>query len=315
MMPMDKDEVIAALQRQGKVVGMTGDGVNDAPALAKAQIGIAVAGATDAAQAAADIVLTKEGLSPIFTAIVQSRKIFKRLKAYVIYRTCVTVQVVAFLCVVSFVYGETFQALYIILLALFHDLTIVTIAYDHQEASAKPEYPTLLVMVVAYAMGFTLAASSTVLYTFGDLFLSAQFSTFFPYHRNPHAYKESCMFLQISNSSAFLIFCARTGGFFFTSMPALELLLSAVISQVVVNCLLLFSSGFIVQQIEPTDMVIIWVYDVIWLLIIDLVKMTINSAIFGSETDEAMDVVTSRHEALSTRGARALAVKSHRLKS
>ena len=92
-MPKDKYEVVAVLQSQGKVVGMTGDGVNDAPALAKAQIGIAVAGATDAAQAASDIVLTKEGLSPIFTAIVQSRKIFKRLKAYVIYRICVTVQV------------------------------------------------------------------------------------------------------------------------------------------------------------------------------------------------------------------------------
>merc|ERR1719238_393917 len=123
-MPKDKHEVVAVLQGQGKVVGMTGDGVNDAPALAKAQIGIAGAGATDAAQAAADIVLTREGLSPIFTAICESRRIFKRLKSYVIYRICVTVQVVAFL------YNDIFEALYIILLALFHDLTIVTIAYD-----------------------------------------------------------------------------------------------------------------------------------------------------------------------------------------
>jgi len=314
MMPMDKDEVITALQRQGKVVGMTGDGVNDAPALAKAQIGIAVAGATDAAQAASDIILTKEGLSPIFTAIVQSRKIFKRLKAYVIYRTCVTVQVVAFLCVLSFVYNEAFQAFYIILLALFHDLTIVTIAYDHQEASAKPERPTLLIMVVAYAMGFTLAASSTVLYAFGDLFLSMKFSTYFPYHRNPQAYKESCMFLQISNSSAFLIFCARTTGFFFTSVPALELVLSVLVSQVVVNCLLLFSGGFVVQQLEPIDIVLIWVYDVVWLLIIDIVKMSISRVVLDVET-KAMEAVTSRHEASSCRGPRSLSVKSHRLKS
>ena len=98
-------------------------------ALGIPQIGIAVEGATDAAQAAADIVLTRPGLSPIFTAIMESRRIFKRLKSYVIYRICVTVQVVAFLCIVSFVYNDTFDALYIILLALFHDLTIVTIAY------------------------------------------------------------------------------------------------------------------------------------------------------------------------------------------
>merc|ERR1719327_2597515 len=168
VMPKDKHEVVAVLQNMGKVVGMTGDGVNDAPALAKAQIGIAVAGATDAAQAAADIILTREGLSPIFTAICESRRIFKRLKSYVIYRICVTVQVVAFLCIVSFVYNEAFDALYIILLALFHDLTIVTIAYDHQVASATPEQPTVLMLiVVAYAMGFTLAASSTMLYAYG----------------------------------------------------------------------------------------------------------------------------------------------------
>merc|ERR1719230_1071926 len=195
-MPKDKYEVVAVLQGQGKVVGMTGDGVNDAPALAKAQIGIAVSGATDAAQAASDIVLTREGLSPIFTAICESRRIFKRLKAYVIYRICVTVQVVAFLCIVSFVYNEAFDALYIILLALFHDLTIVTIAYDHQVPSPKPEQPTVKMLIfVAYTMGLTLAASSTILYAFGDQFLSASFAD-----AGYYAYKETCMFLQISNS-------------------------------------------------------------------------------------------------------------------
>ena len=136
--PEHKYRIVELLQAQDLTVGMTGDGVNDAPALKKAQIGIAVEGATDAAQSAADIILTRPGLSPIYTAIMESRKIFKRLKSYVIYRICVTVQVVAFLCVVSFVYNDVFDALYIILLALFHDLTIVTIAYDHQTASAKP---------------------------------------------------------------------------------------------------------------------------------------------------------------------------------
>merc|ERR1719327_434538 len=217
VMPKDKHEVVAVLQHQGKVVGMTGDGVNDAPALAKAQIGIAVAGATDAAQAAADIVLTEEGLSPIYTAIGESRRIFKRLKAYVIYRICVTVQVVCFLCIVSFVYNDAFDALYIILLALFHDLTIVTIAYDHQQPSAKPEHPTVRMLIfVAYTMGFVLSASSCILYVTGQHFLTAKFVTDF-------VYKQSVMFLQISNSSAILIFNARTEGFSFLSKPAIQL--------------------------------------------------------------------------------------------
>merc|ERR1719387_243170 len=269
VMPKDKHEVVAVLQSQGKVVGMTGDGVNDAPALAKAQIGIAVAGATDAAQAAADIVLTREGLSPIFTAITESRRIFKRLKAYVIYRICVTVQVVAFLCVVSFVYNDVFEALYIILLALFHDLTIVTIAYDHQTASAKPEQPTVVMLIfVAYALGAVLSTSSVILYNMGHTFLTSAFVTDFKY-------KQSCMFLQISNSSAILIFNARTQGFSFLSKPAIELFMSAVVSQVFVNYMLLFSGGFIVAQLAPVDIGLIWAYDLAWLIIIDLVKMTI----------------------------------------
>merc|ERR1719230_2490233 len=266
-MPKDKHEVVAVLQSQGKVVGMTGDGVNDAPALAKAQIGIAVAGATDAAQSAADIILTRPGLSPIFTAIVQSRKIFKRLKSYVIYRICVTVQVVAFLCMVSFVFNEAFEALYIILLALFHDLTIVTIAYDHQVAGAKPEQPTVRMLIfVAYTMGFVLSASSCILYVTGQHFLTAKFVTDF-------VYKESVMFLQISNSSAILIFNARTEGFSFLSKPAIQLFLSAVVSQVVVNFAMYF--GIIVEALSVHDIAMTWVYDLSWLIIIDLVKMSI----------------------------------------
>merc|ERR1712054_335020 len=154
VMPKDKHEVVAVLQSNGMVVGMTGDGVDDAPALAKAQIGIAVHGATDAAKSAGDIVLTRDGLSPIFTAIQISRRIFKRLKSYVIYRICITVQVVFFLAALSICFRLRFRPLYIILLALFHDLQIVTIAYDNQVAGKKPETPTVWgLLLQSYAMG------------------------------------------------------------------------------------------------------------------------------------------------------------------
>jgi len=268
VMPKDKHEVVAVLQREGKVVGMTGDGVNDAPALAKAQIGIAVEGATDAAQAAADIILTRPGLSPIFTAIMESRRIFKRLKSYVIYRISVTVQVVAFLCIVSFVYNDQFEALYIILLALFHDLTIVTIAYDHQVPSPRPETPTVMMLIiVAYSMAAVLATSSTLLYTLGEKFLT-------PMYVENFKYKETCLFLQISNSSAILIFNARTTGFSFLSKPCMELFMSAVVSQAFVNFMLRFPNP-IVEQLAWTDIYAIWIYDFSWLIIIDLVKMGI----------------------------------------
>jgi len=310
VMPTDKHEVVAVLQNQGKVVGMTGDGVNDAPALAKAQIGIAVEGATDAAQAAADIVLTRPGLAPIFTAILASRRIFKRLRAYVIYRISVTVQVVAFLSIVSFVYNDAFPALYIILLALFHDLTIVTIAYDYQVASPKPETPTVkMLIVVAYSMACVLATSSTLMYMFGSalpgLHLGEKYGPAGPstgkmcvfaavsddaavadaieegeagdcFLAQFNMYKAACLFLQISNSSAILIFNARTIGFSFLSAPHPLLFGSAVVSQLFINVVLL--TGILpslTPKLDPADVGVIWAYDFAWLIIIDLVKMMI----------------------------------------
>merc|ERR1711937_374586 len=147
-----------------------------APALAKAQIGIAVAGATDAAKSAGDIVLTHEGLSPIFTAIQISRRIFKRLKSYVIYRICITVQVVFFLAALAFFYNLRFRALYIILLALFHDLQIVTIAYDHQIAGDKPETPTVLgLLLTSWTMGTLMFVQTMMLIEWGHNFMSTKF--------------------------------------------------------------------------------------------------------------------------------------------
>merc|ERR1712066_301063 len=167
---------VSVLQNKGMVVGMTGDGVNDAPALAKAQIGIAVHGATDAAKQAGDIILTKEGLSPIFTSILISRRIFKRLKSYVIYRICITVQVVFFLACLALVFDLRFKALYIILLALFHDLQIVTIAYDHQVAEKRPETPTVLGLILqSYAMGILMFVQTIMLIETGSKFLSKEF--------------------------------------------------------------------------------------------------------------------------------------------
>ena len=94
--PEHKYKIVDTFRDIGYRCGMTGDGVNDAPALKRADIGIAVQGATDAARAAADIVLTEEGLSVIIDAIYISRKIFKRMKNYVTYRIACTIQLLLF---------------------------------------------------------------------------------------------------------------------------------------------------------------------------------------------------------------------------
>merc|ERR1719331_2197639 len=276
VMPMDKLDVVATLQGKDMVVGMTGDGVNDAPALAKAQIGIAVEGATDAAQSAADIVLTQPGLSPIYTAILISRRIFKRLKSYVIYRICITVQVVFFLTAIAFLFNATFKPLYIILLALLHDLQIVTIAYDHQVAGNVPETPTVMgLLLVSYTMDILMSIQTTLMYAHGGTFFAPEFQCM-PTATQVCEYKDAAIFLQISNSSAILILSARSVKWFFSSMPAWQILFSTAIGQVIVNGMMLLppmkmTENFI-HPVQPRDIGLIWAYDFICLLLLDIAK-------------------------------------------
>ncbi|WP_298775713.1 plasma-membrane proton-efflux P-type ATPase [uncultured Shewanella sp.] len=139
VLPEDKFEIVKALQKNQKIVGMTGDGVNDAPAIKQANVGIAVDGATDAARAAADLVLTQPGLSVITHAIDESRKIFGRLKSYAIYRISETVRLLLFLlCAIMAYNTHPLSAIMIILIALLNDIPIMMIAYDNMTASTKP---------------------------------------------------------------------------------------------------------------------------------------------------------------------------------
>merc|ERR1719230_1363287 len=126
VLPADKRECVLVLQKAyNLVVGMTGDGVNDAPALSAAECGIAVDDATDAAKGAAAMILTSEGLSAVFGAIVESRKIFARLFSYISYRLASTIQILIVLSVLVYLFDCCINPLYVILLALFNDITMI----------------------------------------------------------------------------------------------------------------------------------------------------------------------------------------------
>merc|ERR1719313_858782 len=168
VMPRDKQEVILVLQNHGLVVGMTGDGVNDAPALAQAQIGIAVDGATEAARSAADIILTSPGLSAIFDAVVESRKIFARLRAYVLYRMAATIQIVIVLSVMIYGYNVVMNPLYVILLALLNDISMIPIAQDNAAPSASPEIPSMpQILLASVIYGGLLTIQSVGFFEYG----------------------------------------------------------------------------------------------------------------------------------------------------
>src|ERR1035441_9478401 len=138
--PEHKYFIIEALQKSGHIVGMTGDGVNDAPALKKADCGIAVSGATDAARAAASILLRAPGLSVIIDAIKESRRIFQRMNSYAIYRIAETIRVLLFMTLAILIFNfYPLTAVMIVMLALLNDGAILSIAYDNVHYKDQPE--------------------------------------------------------------------------------------------------------------------------------------------------------------------------------
>ena len=153
--PEHKFEIVRALQGAGYIVGMTGDGVNDAPALKQADVGIAVSGATDAARAAADLVLTAPGLSVIATAIEEARRIFERMNSYAIYRIAETIRLLLFMTASILIFNfYPVTAIMVVLLALLNDLPIMMIAYDNAPYAPHPvRWDMARVLTIATVLG------------------------------------------------------------------------------------------------------------------------------------------------------------------
>ena len=213
--PEHKFHIVDVLQKHGHIVGMTGDGVNDAPALKKADCGIAVSGATDAARAAASIVLLTPGLSVIIEAIKESRRIFQRMNSYAIYRIAETLRVLLFMTLAIVVFKfYPLTAIMIVMLALLNDGAILSIAYDNVIYRNKPE---------AWDMR-TVLGISTVLGVVGVI---SAFGLFYLGERVFHldrAHIQTLMYLKLSVAGHLTIFLTRTRGPFWSIRPARILL-------------------------------------------------------------------------------------------
>ncbi|WP_455284624.1 plasma-membrane proton-efflux P-type ATPase, partial [[Eubacterium] cellulosolvens] len=229
--PEHKYHIVELLQAKGHIVGMTGDGVNDAPALKKADAGIAVAGATDAAKSAADIVLTHPGLSIIIDAIRESRKIFQRMNNYSIYRIAETIRVLFFITFSIIVFQfYPVTALMIVLLALLNDAPIMTIAYDNVKYSDQPEkWNMRAILGIATILGTIGVASS-----FGILYMGQEI-----FHLSREV-MQSFIYLKLSVAGHLTVFVARTKGPFWSVKPSAPLFLAVIVTQLIATLITVY---------------------------------------------------------------------------
>jgi H+-transporting ATPase len=291
--PEHKYEIVKCLQSLGHIVAMTGDGVNDAPALKQADCGIAVSGATDAARSAAALILTAPGLSTIINAIRVSRQIFERIESYIYYRIAMTldIMIVVVASIVIFEF-QPITAIMIVALALLDDIPIMTIAYDNVPIAQGPmRWDMHRIFLFASLMGL-LALSET----FGLLLIGMRW-TLDPQLQAMTALDpgqlQTVIFLQLAVGGHLLLFSVRTKNALFTRpYPSGKLFWAIAATQVVAVLICIFGVG--VDAIPGPAVVGVWLYCLIWLAIIDFVKLVYWRRVDRRERDAFVQHVNLR---------------------
>jgi len=302
--PDHKFTIIEILRQRGWVVGMTGDGVNDAPALKRADIGIAVEGATDAAQAAADIVLTAPGLSTIVTAILYAREIFQRMKNYVIYRIACTLQLLSFFFfAILAIHPNAFgfeEHLYfklpviaLVVITILNDGCIISIAYDHVKPSHTPEkWHFTEIFVVAVVLGGVAVVSSLLLLYWG-LNTNEPTSILKKFGMSELDYAQVCtmIYLKVSLSDFLTVFAARTTGPFFSRLPSYHLGIAALVAMGASTGLSHYWDDILdlpeMKSLTWKWIGFVWAYCLVWFFLQDIIKALTYWALYkmniGSE--------------------------------
>ena len=263
--PEHKFAIVKALQDRDHLVGMTGDGVNDAPALSQADVGIAVSGATDAARSAADLVLTAPGLSVIIRAVEEARRIFERMNSYAIYRITETLRIMIFVVLAMLVYDfYPITAIMIILLALLNDLPIMAIAYDNTWLDPNPvRWDMRRVLTVSTFLGIVGVVETFALLSFFKVWLGVD-----------AAHLQSVIFLKLALAGHLTLIVARTRKPFWSKPRPNPILLGAIVGTQTV-AVLIVGLGIFVPAIPWTYIVGVIAYCLVWMLIEDLVKIAV----------------------------------------
>ncbi|PPD79040.1 hypothetical protein GOBAR_DD24026 [Gossypium barbadense] len=287
-----KYEIVKRLQARKHICGMTGDGVNDAPALKKADIGIAVADATDAARSASDIVLTEPGLSVIISAVLTSRAIFQRMKNYTIYAVSITIRIVLGFMLLALIWKFDFPPFMVLIIAILNDGTIMTISKDRVKPSPLPDSWKLAeIFTTGIVLGSYLAVMTVI------FFWAAYKTNFFPrvfgvatLEKTAHddiKKLASAVYLQVSIISQALIFVTRSRSWSFVERPGLLLLAAFVIAQLIATLIAVYAnwSFAAIEGIGWGWAGVIWLYNIIFYIPLDFIKFFIRYALSGRAWD------------------------------
>ncbi|XP_044952839.1 ATPase 8, plasma membrane-type-like isoform X1 [Hordeum vulgare subsp. vulgare] len=282
--PEHKYEIVKRLQDRKHICGMTGDGVNDAPALKKADIGIAVDDATDAARSASDIVLTEPGLSVIVSAVLTSRAIFQRMKNYTIYAVSITIRIVVGFMLVALLWKFDFAPFMVLIIAILNDGTIMTISKDRVKPSPTPDSWKLKEIFATGVVLGTYMALVTVLF-----FYLAHDTEFFPETFGVRSIRENekemmaALYLQVSIISQALIFVTRSRSWSFVERPGALLVIAFFVAQLLATCIAVYANWEFckMQGIGWGWGLSIWAFTVVTYIPLDILKFIIRYALSG----------------------------------
>ncbi|KAK7329258.1 hypothetical protein VNO77_23411 [Canavalia gladiata] len=282
--PEHKYEIVKKLQERKHICGMTGDGVNDAPALKKADIGIAVADATDAARGASDIVLTEPGLSVIISAVLTSRAIFQRMKNYTIYAVSITIRIVFGFMFIALIWKFDFSPFMVLIIAILNDGTIMTISKDRVKPSPLPDSWKLKeIFATGIVLGGYLALMTVI------FFWAMKETRFFPdkfgvrpIHNSPDE-MTAALYLQVSIVSQALIFVTRSRSWSYFERPGLLLVGAFIIAQLIATIIAVYANwGFAkIKGIGWGWAGVIWLYSIVFYVPLDLMKFAIRYILSG----------------------------------
>ncbi|MBI1980529.1 MAG: plasma-membrane proton-efflux P-type ATPase [Methylocystis sp.] len=291
--PEHKYEIVKALQSVGHIVAMTGDGVNDAPALKQADCGIAVSGATDAARSAAALILTAPGLSTIVNAIRVSRQIFQRIESYIHYRIAMTLDImIVVVASIVFLEFQPLTAIMIVALALLDDIPIMTIAYDNVPVAPRPvRWDMHRIFIFASLMGLIAVAE-----TFGLLLIGMRWvvdDALQAMIQIDPGQLQTLLFLQLAVGGHLLLFSVRTKkAIFAPPYPSARLFWAIAATQVAAVLLCLYGVG--VDAVPGAAIVGVWLYCLLWVVAAEIVKI-----IYWRLTDKRERDLTAGRAALA----------------